>query len=409
MKKILFFCFLSLVAFHLAAQTKILFDNKKAETAGNADWIPDADAFNLCYNPNATLNCGNEANPQITPTPAQSGITATTAENYWKGGLSAFAVDCVRKGLTVQTLPYNGQITFNSTGNPQDLSQYKVYVVCEPNILFTSAEKTAILNWVYAGGGLLMIADHDVSDRNNDGQDSPHIWNNLMSANPFGITFDYANFSQTTTNVLTTANPITKGTQGTVSSVKFSNGTSMTLSTVANSTVKGAVYKTGVSQGTSGVLVAYARYGAGRVVAIGDSSPADDGTGDTNDVLYNGYTGEVSGNHKKMFLNSLLWLTGAAPGLTNPGALEMMDSDVTSQTNYETRFYPNPADDVAVFSASGLIQHVQVFDLQGKPWLTQEPDAETVEISTTNLPSGLYVVRYFIDHNWQTQKLAVQH
>lgn len=30
------------------------------------------------------------------------------------------------------------------------------------------------------------------------------------------------------------------------------------------------------------------------------------------------------------------------------------------------RFYPNPADDVAVFSASGLIQQVQIFDFTGE-------------------------------------------
>ncbi|MBL7783911.1 MAG: T9SS type A sorting domain-containing protein [Saprospiraceae bacterium] len=411
MKKFFLLCLSALLFFHVSAQNKILFDNKKAETAGNADWIPDADVFNLCYNTNPSAGCGNEANAQITPTPAQSGITASTAETYWKGGLSAFAIDCVRKGLTVQSLPYNGQITYNNTANAQDLSNYKVYVVCEPNILFTAAEKTAILNWVYAGGGLLMIADHNVSDRNNDGQDSPHIWNNLMSANPFGITFDYANFSQTTTNVLTTANPITKGTQGTVTSMKFSNGTSMTLSTTANSTVKGAVYKTGVSQGASGAMVAYARYGNGRVVAIGDSSPADDGTGDTNDVLYNGYTGEVSGNHKKLLLNSLLWLSGAASGVVGSGAAEMQDNFVSPLTSTgDVQLYPNPADDAVTFSTSGTaVQQVQVFDMEGKLWLEQQPNADTFDLPTTSLPAGFYLVRYSVGSDWQSRKLVVQH
>ncbi len=409
MKKYFLLCLSALLIFDLAAQNKILFDNKKAETAGNADWIPDADVFNLCYNTNPTTGCGNEANAQITPTPAQSGITASTAETYWKGGLSAFAVDCVRKGLTVNTLPYNGQITYNNTSNAQDLSNYKIYVVCEPNIVYTTAEKTAILNWVSAGGGLLMIADHNVSDRNNDGQDSPHIWNSLMSGNPFGITFDYANFSQTTTNVLTATNPITRGTQGSVTSMKFSNGTSMTLSPTANSTVRGAVYKTGVSQGNTGVMVAYARYGNGRVVAIGDSSPVDDGTGDTNDVLYNGYSGEVSGNHKKLLLNSILWLSGAAPGVAGSGALEVPESGTTSLSNYDVLMYPNPADESAVISANGLIQQVQVLDIQGKAWLTIQPNAETVEILTAQMPNGLYLVRYAVGQEWKTEKLLVQH
>ena len=36
--------------------------------------------------------------------------------------------------------------------------------VDEPNILFTSAEKTAILNFISHGGGLFMIPDHTVSE-----------------------------------------------------------------------------------------------------------------------------------------------------------------------------------------------------------------------------------------------------
>lgn len=39
-----------------AQQVKILFDATKAETANNADWIIDADAHNLGWNPNANLN-----------------------------------------------------------------------------------------------------------------------------------------------------------------------------------------------------------------------------------------------------------------------------------------------------------------------------------------------------------------
>ena len=44
---------------------KFLFDATKAETAGNADWVIDADT-----------------SPQRFPTPAQSNITATTTEKF---------------------------------------------------------------------------------------------------------------------------------------------------------------------------------------------------------------------------------------------------------------------------------------------------------------------------------------
>src|SRR6476620_624345 len=134
---------------------KFLFDATKAETAGNADWVLDADAA-----------------PQRFPTPAQSNITASTSESFWRGGLSAWGVSLAKLGHTVETLPSGTAITYGGTG-AQDLKNYDVFVVDEPNTRFTAAEKTAILNFVRNGGGLFMISDHTVSDRNNDGWDSP--------------------------------------------------------------------------------------------------------------------------------------------------------------------------------------------------------------------------------------------
>ncbi len=165
-----------------SSQTSILFDATKAETASNADWIIDADLFNLGYNPFPYIG-GNEANAQRIPTPSQAGINSSTDENYWKGAISAWAVDAVQLGYEVETLPYNGSITYGNTSNPQDLSNYSIFVVCEPNMLFSSTEKAAVIDFVQHGGGLFMIADHDNSDRNGDGYDSPYIWNDLMTNN----------------------------------------------------------------------------------------------------------------------------------------------------------------------------------------------------------------------------------
>lgn len=148
------------------AQTgvKVLFDARKAQMAGNADWVVDADLFNLGVGTGGamTVGSGNEANPQRIPTPVQSGITSTTAETYWKGANSAWAVELVKRGYVIETLPYNGSITYGVNTNPQDLSQYKVFICNEPNIRFTTAEKTAILQFVQNGGGLFMIAEHSI-------------------------------------------------------------------------------------------------------------------------------------------------------------------------------------------------------------------------------------------------------
>ncbi|MFM2230507.1 MAG: hypothetical protein RL607_1765 [Bacteroidota bacterium] len=273
---------------------KFLFDATKAETAGNADWVIDADS-----------------SPQRIPTPAQSGITATTTESYWKGGLSAWGVSLAKLGHTVETLPSGTAITYGGTG-VQDLRNYDVFVIDEPNIRFTAAEKTALLNFVQNGGGLFIIGDHTNSDRNNDGWDSPAIWNdffntNGVKSNPFGITFALNTFSETSTNRLSaTTNTILNGSQGIVSNLKFSSGASLNLNKTANTTATGLIWRSTSTQGTSNVMCASATYGLGRVFVIGDSSPADDGTGATGDTLYPGWTELVS--HSRLHMNASLWL-----------------------------------------------------------------------------------------------------
>lgn len=298
----------------MSAQTiKILFDATKAETASNADWVIDEDLNNLNWNPNASIG-GTDGNAQRIPTPSQSGITNTTAQSYWKGALSAWGVDCVKKGYVVESLPYNGTISYGNSSNQQDLSNYRVFVLCEPNILFTATEKTAIINFVKNGGGLFMVSDHTVSDRNNDGHDSPEILNDLMNSNtvqnnPFGITFDLANFSVTSSNMPNLPiDSILHGVMGNVTQVKWSNGTSMTINPSVNTSVKGIVYNTGSPFGNTNVMAAYARYGKGKVAAIGDSSPCDDGTGDTGDQLYDGWIADASGNHERLIMNTTIWL-----------------------------------------------------------------------------------------------------
>jgi hypothetical protein len=320
----LFFLFSVFCCSVAISQVKILFDATKAETAGSADWVIDADTYNLGYGTGpAILGTGNESNPQRIPSPAQSTISAATAETYWQGGLSFWGIDCVNRGYTVETLPYNGRISFGDATNPQDLSNYNAYIVCEPNILFTAAEKTAILSFVANGGGLFIVSDHTVSDRNNDGFDSPEIWNDLFqnngtgNTNPFGILYDLQNFSQTSANIaaLPVNDSILHGPMGDVSKVLWANGTSMTINPSANPAVKAVVYETSVAgaTGNNKVMVAYSRFGFGKVVAIGDSSPCDDGSGDPNDSLFPGYNGDVTPNHRHLLMNGTIWLVARDP------------------------------------------------------------------------------------------------
>ena len=340
MKKIIVLFFLISLSFSVSAQVKILFDASKAETAGSADWVIDEDANNMGWSTGpAVLGGGSDGNAQRYPTPLQSTVTASTAENYWKGGISYWGIDCVKQGYQVESLPYNGLITYGNGSNVQDLSNYKIFVVCEPNIIFTASEKTAILTFVQNGGSLFMISDHNGSDRNNDGYDSPAIWNDFMTnngiqSNPFGISFDLVSISQTTSNLPSLpGDPLLHGSFGDVTQAQWSAGTTMSLSTASNSSVKGIVYKTGASTtGSTNVMVAYATYGSGKVVAFGDSSPFDDGTGDPGDVLYTGYTGDASGNHRLLIMNATIWLaasSGPVPTVTTTAASSITASTAT--------------------------------------------------------------------------------
>jgi hypothetical protein len=275
---------------------KFLFDASHAETAGNADWVIDED--------NST--------PQRIPTPAQSTITASTAETYWTGALSSWGIALVKTGNYVETLPSTGSITYGNASNAQDLSNYDVFVVDEPNTVFTAAEKTAILQFVQNGGGLCMISDHTQSDRNNDGWDSPAIWNDLMTNNtvqnnPFGFSIDLTNISQQTTNVLTNSasNPILNGSQGKVTEIEFDNGATITLQPTVNSSVQGLIWETGDAQGNTNVMAASSTFGAGRVFVETDSSPMDDGTGAAGNTLYVGWP---TLSHTQLFMNASLWL-----------------------------------------------------------------------------------------------------
>lgn len=278
------------------ATKKFLFDASQGETAGNADWVIDED----------------NSNPQRIPTPLQSTVTPTTTGTYWTGAISSWGIALVKKGHTVETLPTTGSITYNVTTNSQDLKNYDVFVVDEPNIRFTTAEKQAIIQFVQNGGGLFIVVNHSGSDRNNDGWDSPAIWNDLMTnnglvSNPFGFSVALTNITELSNNVLPSSslNPILYGTEGVVSNLDYHNGSTLTLTPTVNPNVKGLIWRKTYAQGTSNVMCATSTYGLGRIFVVTDSSPIDDGTGAPNNTLFNGWT---TYSHIPLFMNASQWL-----------------------------------------------------------------------------------------------------
>jgi hypothetical protein len=300
-----------------AVAYRVLFDASHGETAGNADWIistsqPDPLAQN--------------ASP--------------TSETSWTGAISAWGVALQKTGrYSLKTLPSGGRITYGDTSNAQDLANFNSFVLPEPNVVFSAAEKTAMMNFVSHGGGLFMVSDHTASDRNNDGWDSPAILNDLMknnsvdSTDPFGFSIDLLNIGTENPNVIGASagsDPIIRGPFGTVTGTIIRNGTTVTLKPADNANVRGEIYRSGYSaSGSTGAAVATSTFGSGRVMFWGDSSPIDDGTGQSGNTLYNGWN-DPAGTDAAIALNGTEWLSGgtastgggcASPGqkLGNPG------------------------------------------------------------------------------------------
>ncbi|HKR65327.1 MAG TPA: Ig-like domain-containing protein [Thermoanaerobaculia bacterium] len=292
----------------LAQPKKVLFDAMHAQTAGNADWVLDED------------QCGTA---QQFPTPDQSQITASTPETFWSGGFSAMGVDFVKKGFHVESLPKGARLTFGDSTNAQDLAHYDVFVIPEPNIRFTSAEITAIRNYVQNGGGLLLICDHAGADRNNDGFDPPKIFNELVgSPSVFGIEFNGnkndttlgsfndhpdANYTSDASSPIIGAGAF--GVPGPNRGLGLFGSTSMVISGNA----KGHIWRTTSTHDTpTGVTFATSTFGSGRIAAVGDSSPSEDATNNCNHTTHPGYT-ETMFDNALIFANAVAWLASGAP------------------------------------------------------------------------------------------------
>ena len=283
------------------ATPRALFDNTHAETAGNADWIIDTH--------------------QPLPLPDQSTVGAATPRIYWLGAISSWGIDLVKRGYEVATLAAPNTISYGDTTQPYDLSRFDVFIVPEPNTLFSAAESTAVFEFVEAGGGLIAVGDHWNSDRNGDGWDSPEIWNALDAQGLWGVHWSIQtdannNIVQDSGNEDTTpADSIVHGPVGIADSLSFHNGSTFTLTPADNPQVRGVFWMNGLAHGSTGVMAARSEYGNGRIFFLGDSSPIDDGSAQPgNSSIYDGW-GEAAGRDSILVMNATLWATRRAPDL----------------------------------------------------------------------------------------------
>jgi len=283
------FLIVSLFLFSLTPRlfsARILFDYTKNETAGNADWVVDHDY----------------------PYPLPSNPTSPTS---WDGAISSWGYYLYQLGHEIVTLPSSYGISYGNPSNPLDLSNFHVFIMVEPQNPLTIEERDAILNFVRNGGGFFMVADHNSSDRDGDGWDSPRVLNNAFETSlgvHFNITGERPNsYNGVSSNVNTDsqAESIINGRFGRVTSIGFWSGTCITLNPSVNPNVFGLVWVNGASHDTDSIMAFFGYYGRGRFVGLGDSSPCDDGTGAPGDDLYDNWS---MYSDSALILNATLWL-----------------------------------------------------------------------------------------------------
>ena len=359
---------------------RVLFDNSKAETAGNADWIistsqPDP--------------LGQNSNP--------------TSETSWTGALSSWGVALQRTGsYSLKTLPAGNTITYGGT-SALDLKNFDVFVLPEPNVLLSAAEKTAIMKFVQAGGGFFLIVDHTGSDRNNDGYDSVEIANDLLTNNtvdstdPFGFSIDSNDISsENPVAISSSTDPVINGPYGKVTGSIIRDGSTQTLNKSANANVKGLVWRPGSSQtGSTGAFFTTSTFGSGRVAVWGDSSPIDDGTGQSGNTLYDGWN-DTAGTNAALALNATEWLagTGTSTPTTSPTSSPTTSptsggtcgtTQLLANTGFESGSTGWTASSGVITNSSSEAAHAGSY----KAWLDGYGTTHTDTLSqTVTIPSG---------------------
>lgn len=240
---------------------KVLFDLTKAEDAGKADWRID-------------------------------------------GAYSDYASALRGLGYTVGTL--TGTAITSAA-----LSGASVLVLPEPQNPLSDTERAAIQGFVQNGGGVFLITDHRVSDRNNNGWDSPEVFNGWDGSSPASVSTSLqaslnsdvlfglgASFSSSFSDPVYTATPLTTHPiLNGVSSAGVYIGTSVDV-------LKGTAL-----MGTGGrTYLGVNTVGSGRVAMWGDSSTFGDNT--YSDGTTGSYNNWPNLSNATLGKNVVRWLAG---------------------------------------------------------------------------------------------------
>lgn len=263
---------------------RVLFDSAHRQVAGNAFWIVDADA----------------------PSPVPASPTSAAS---WSGAISAWGFGLFSSGrYAITQLPSGSTLNFGA-GGAGDLSAVDVFVSDEPETAFTATERAALMSFASAGKGIFLVSDHSGAKRCSACTEAWQVINGFLTtggATAFGIQVDGNDVGSGSAGLTgtpvsgTLTPPFTAGPFGAASSLVFHDGS--TVSVVAGHPNAQVI----VRASSGGLMVASQLTTGGRLVVLGDSSPADDGTcTGCSAALHDGWD-EASA--RAFILNATAWL-----------------------------------------------------------------------------------------------------
>ena len=265
MKKLLVFALMLIIAGMGSAvqAARVLYDDTHAQTAGNADWIPSGAYSEMC----------------------------DMLED------NGFSVDILSEAST------DGKFSI------EVLSNYQAIILAEPNNPYTEDEIKAIVEFVKNGGGAFIIGDHGNADRNKNGWDAVKIFN--VFCPQFGFKFTGNDlYEAPVAGRLNNNHPVMHGVKAigcwAGSTFDILNSPDAKVVSLLDSRVFKAPY------------ILASEFGKGKIVAIGDSSPFDDGVGSGgNNKLHDSYDSFMY-SHPQFAYNSMVWVTNQKIGKRIP-------------------------------------------------------------------------------------------
>ncbi len=124
---------------------------------------------------------------------------------------------------------------------------------------------------------------------------------------------------------------------------------------------------------------------------------------DSIQLWYNPINNNFLASTTKAYTNGQLTISQAA----HMEEFTFVNSLFESEATNELSIFPNPANDVITVS-SVTPSTIQIYDITGKMILERKKASVNHEVSITDLSSGIYLVKSFVDEKVLTKKLVVE-